>query len=498
MGYRGKPKASFFNALFNLNHKKSFPNPYARIATFAGNYLNLKYDPHIMLKRLSKIFRRSTPITTNEPHTLHSGQHGLSSKKISSGARKVVEQLNSDGYEAYLVGGCVRDLMMGLKPKDFDVATNATPEQVKPLFRRSRIVGRRFQIVHVRMGSEIIEVTTFRAHHTDKKNHQDKSQHSSRGMLLRDNIFGSINEDASRRDFTINAFYYHPQDNSVYDYANGLPDIEQRLIRIIGNPADRYREDPVRMLRALRFSAKLGFQIEENTANAIGKAHKLLADIPAARLFDEVLKLLMNGHALATFHLLRQHQLFGILFPATETALTNDPGYYLKFVEQALINTDKRIRGGKRVTPAFLFAALLWPALKEGEQQYSQQGDSPIYSLQKTAGEITTRQCQRVAIPRRFTLPMREIWEFQLRLPRRAGNQAFRLMENKRFRAGYDFLLLREDAGEIESGLGQWWTTFQEVGENKQQEMVDAVQPPKKKPRRRRKKPSQAKKPVHD
>tara|TARA_R110001592_G_scaffold320639_2_gene598741 strand:- start:60882 stop:62237 length:1356 start_codon:yes stop_codon:yes gene_type:complete len=451
-----------------------------------------------MLKRLSNIFRRSTPTTPNGPKTLRSGQHDLSPQKISSGARKVVEQLSNDGYDAYLVGGCVRDLMMDLKPKDFDVATDATPEQVKQLFRRSRIVGRRFQIVHVRMGSEIIEVTTFRAHHTDKKNHREKSQHSAKGMLLRDNMFGSIDEDASRRDFTMNAFYYHPQDNSVYDYANGLPDIEQRLVRIIGNPADRYKEDPVRMLRALRFAAKLGFKIEHNTANAIGTTHQLLADIPPARLYDEVLKLLMNGQALATFQLLRQYQLFGILFPATEAALSNDPGYYLKFIEQALTNTDKRIRREKRVTPAFLFAALLWPALKESEKKFLQQGDSPLYSLQAAAGEVTTRQCQRVAIPRRFTLPMREIWELQCRLPRRAGNQAFRLLENKRFRAGYDFLLLREDVGEIEPGLGQWWTTFQEVEESKQQEMVSAIQLPKKKPRRRRKKSAQPKQPSHD
>ena len=455
-----------------------------------------------MLKKISKIFKRKAKQSPEEPNTLSSGQHPLSPKKISSGARKVVEQLASDGYEAYLVGGCVRDLMMGLKPKDFDVATNATPEQVKQLFRRSRIIGRRFQIVHVRMGSEVIEVTTFRAHHnvknTAKKNHRDKAQRSAKGMLLRDNIFGSIDEDASRRDFTMNAFYYRPQDNSVYDYANGLPDIEKRLIRIIGNPEERYREDPVRMLRALRFAAKLGFNIEESTAHAITKNHKLLADIPPARLFDEVLKLLMHGHALATFHLLRQYQLFDMLFPASAAALSKDPGYYLKFIEQALTNTDIRIRSNKRVTPAFLYAALLWPAVREMEQIFSQQGDSPVYILQKAASEVTTRQCQRVAIPRRFTLPMREIWELQLRLPRRMGNQAFRLMENKRFRAGYDFLLLREDTGEVEPGLGSWWTDFQEASEEKRQEMVRKIQKPRNPSRnknRRRKKPSKPKAP---
>ena len=450
-----------------------------------------------MLKKLSKMFRRLSPTAVNEPHIISSEQHPLSPEQISAGARKVVEQLSSDGYEAFLVGGCVRDLLMGLKPKDFDVATDATPEQVNQLFRRSHIVGRRFQIVHVRMGSEIIEVTTFRAHHTDKKNNRDDSRRSSKGMLLRDNIFGSINDDASRRDFTMNALYYHPQDNSIYDYADGLPDIEQRLIHIIGSPVERYREDPVRMLRAIRFAAKLGFQIEDNTAAAITKVHNLLADIPPARLFDEVLKLLMNGHALVTFHLLRQYQLFGILFPATEEALANDPGYYLPFVEKALTNTDIRIRSGVRVTPAFLFAALLWPALKELSKQFEQGDAPPLYALQQAAGEITTRQCQRVAIPRRFTLPMREIWELQLRLPRRAGSQAFRLLENKRFRAGYDFLLLREDVGEIEPGLGDWWTKFQDVDEDKRQAMAESVQQPKNKRRRRRKK-TPSSKPAHD
>jgi poly(A) polymerase len=450
-----------------------------------------------MLKKLSKMFRKSSPPAANEPHIISAGQHPLSPKQISAGARKVVEQLSSDGYEAFLVGGCVRDLMLGLKPKDFDVATDATPEQVNQLFKRSRIIGRRFQIVHVRMGPEIIEVTTFRAHHTDKKSSLNDSRRSAKGLLLRDNIFGSINEDACRRDFTMNALYYHPQDNSIYDYADGLPDIEQRLIHIIGNPADRYREDPVRMLRAVRFAAKLDFQIEDNTAAAITKVYQLLADIPPARLFDEVLKLLMHGHALSTFHLLRQYQLFGILFPATEAALADDPGYYLTFIEQALTNTDKRIRSNQRVTPAFLFAALLWPALKEQEKLFSQGDASPIYALQQAAGEVTARQCQRVAIPRRFTLPMREIWELQLRLPRRAGSQAFRLMENKRFRAGYDFLLLREETGEIESGLGDWWTRFQDADEHKRQTMADSVQQPKNKRRRRRKKPP-PKNPVHD
>ena len=445
-----------------------------------------------MLKKLSNIFRSNPSRVKTKPHMLKSGQHNLSSKKINSGAVKVVEQLQLSGYEAYLVGGCIRDLMMDIKPKDFDVATNATPEQAKQLFHRSRIIGRRFQIVHVRAGSEIIEVTTFRAQHTGTKNQPGKSQHSSKGMLLRDNIFGSVGEDAIRRDFTMNALYYCPQNNNIFDYTDGLSDINNRLIRIIGNASERYREDPVRMLRALRFSAKLGFSIEEGSSAAIHKLRLLLADIPPARQFDEVLKLFMHGYALAGFHLLREYKIFGILFPATEAALEGESNYYLKFIEQALINTDKRIRTNQRVTPAFLFAALLWPALKEREGKDHQTEKVNIFSLHSAAGNIITEQCQRLAIPRRFTLPMKEIWELQLRLPRRAGNQAFKLLTNKRFRAGYDFLLLREDAGEIQPELGHWWTVFQDAEEADLKEMVGAVQSLKNKPSKKsiHKKPS--------
>ena len=429
-----------------------------------------------MLKKLSNIFRSNHSKAKTKPRILKSGQHNLSPEKISSGAIKVVEQLQLSSYEAYLVGGCVRDLMMGIKPKDFDVATNATPEQTKQLFHRSRIIGRRFQIVHVRADSEIIEVTTFRAQHTGAKNQLGASQHSSKGMLLRDNIFGSVEEDAIRRDFTMNALYYCPQNNSVFDYTDGLSDINNRLIRIIGNASERYREDPVRMIRAVRFAAKLGFSIEKDSSVAIHKLCLLLADIPPARLFDEVLKLFMNGYALAGFYLLREYKIFGILFPATEAALGNESNYYLKFIEQALINTDKRIRTNQRVTPAFLFAALLWPALKEREGKNHQPEKVNIFSLYSTAGIVIAEQCQRLAIPRRFTLPMKEIWELQLRLPRRAGNQAFKLLTNKRFRAGYDFLLLREDAGEIQPELGQWWTVFQDAEEANQKDMVSAIQ----------------------
>ncbi|MEZ5529541.1 MAG: polynucleotide adenylyltransferase PcnB [Porticoccaceae bacterium] len=443
-----------------------------------------------MLEKITRFFRKKPlPAIDGEPHVIRAGDHPLSPRQITSGAKKVVEQLVSDGYDAYLVGGCVRDLMLGMHPKDFDVATDATPEEVNKLFRRARIVGRRFQIVHVRMGSEIIEVTTFRAHHSAEHNGKDQSRRSSRGLLLRDNIFGSIAEDACRRDFTMNALYYHPQDNSVFDYANGLHDIEHRLIRVIGKPEERYREDPVRMLRAVRFAAKLGFRIEENTARPIEKMSHLLADIPPARLFDEIMKLFMHGHALATFRLLREYGLFRLLFPATEDALAQDPGYYVEFLEQAMTNTDKRIRADKRVTPAFLLAALLWPAVLEMRKKFERNNASSVYTLQQAIGEVIHRACQRVAIPRRFSMPMREIWEMQLRLPRRAGNQAQRLLENPRFRAGYDFLLLREDAGEVDPGLGEWWTRFQEADEHKRLEMTNNLDQPRQGRSRRRRRP---------
>ena len=425
-----------------------------------------------MLNKITRLFYRQPAEPVNEPHSIPPDQHPLKPQLISRGASKVIEVLEQHGYQAYLVGGCVRDLMLGLHPKDFDVATNATPEQVRELFRRSRIVGRRFQIVHVRMRSEVIEVTTFRgAHDTGYKASRQESTRSSEGMLLRDNIFGTIDQDAARRDFTVNALYYHPQDNTVYDYANGQRDIGKRLLRIIGDPTTRYREDPVRMLRAVRFSAKLGFSIEPETAKPIRQLSDMLSDIPAARLFDETLKLLLNGHSLATFELLREFGLHEILFPTAAIEINQHPAS-LRFVEQALINTDQRIRANKRITPAFILAALLWPAVNTLRFKMEAAGDSPQYALQRAAGKIVADQCQTIAIPRRFTQMMREIWEMQLRLPNRGGSRAARLMENPRFRAGYDFLLLREQAGEIESGLGDWWTRYQEGDDKAREKMV--------------------------
>jgi poly(A) polymerase len=445
-----------------------------------------------MLNRLKiisdSLFKKSIA-RVNAPHVLSTNEHRIKERHISKGALDVVKTLSNNGYEAYVVGGCVRDLLLDLRPKDFDVATNATPEQVKKLFRRSRIIGRRFQIVHVMFGREQVEVTTFRADHSNTEKNSKNSKQSKQGMLLRDNIFGDINQDAARRDFTINALYYHPQDDTVYDYADGLADIDQRLIRIIGDAETRYREDPVRMLRAIRFAARLGFKIDEKTSLPIKSLSHLLNEVPAARMFDEVLKLLMNGYGLATFNLLREFGLFKELFPSANKILDEGDKFTHRFIEQALINTDLRIRTGKRVTPAFIYAAMLWPQICKLTKRNIQRKDSLTYAAQHAATSAIEQQLLLTAIPRRFTTPMREIWDLQHRLVRRNGHRAESLVQHPRFRAGYDFVLLREEAGEHLDGLGVWWTRYQEVDADKRAEMVKNLGTPNGPRRRRKRKP---------
>lgn len=454
-----------------------------------------------MIKRLKKFLSRSTPPDTlllDEPHVVTVQDHAVNPRHISSGCRKVVEQLDSAGYAAYAVGGCVRDLLLGLEPKDFDVATDATPEEVCEVFRRARVIGRRFQIVHVRMGREIIEVTTFRGHHNGHDS--DDSHQSEEGLLLRDNRFGTISEDAHRRDFTVNALYYHPQDGTIFDFSTGLQDIEARQLRIIGHPETRYREDPVRMLRAARLAAKLDFTIEPGTEAPIGELAYLLGDIPPGRLFDETLKLFLNGHALASYRELRRLGLFKTLFPDTDRLLDagEESDWNHRFVEQALHNTDERLRNNLRVTPAFLLAALLWPPLvKRLEQLTADQGRNDAMVRQRAANDVINRTLQQIAIPRRFSTPMREIWDMQERLPRRHGTRADRLMEHPRFRAAYDFVLLRESAGEELDGLGVWWTRYQDADPQQRRDLVAQLDGSGKSPRRnrrprRRKAPQQA------
>ncbi len=406
----------------------------------------------------------------------------------------MVAKLVAAGHQAFIVGGCIRDTLLGHPSKDFDVATSATPEEVKHLFRRARIVGRRFRIVHVHVGRELVEVTTFRASHGTSP-HANATPHSSeqarrsqRGMLLRDNVFGSLEEDAERRDFTINAIYYDPQRDELLDFVGGLEDVASRTLRIIGDPATRFREDPVRMLRAARFIAKLDFALDPATAAPLAKLHALLREIPPARLFDEVLKLLMTGRALATYEALSRYLLFQHLFPDTAAAIASD-GRWDTFVRQALINTDIRIKNDQRVTPAFLFAALLWPAVAASGAWTRTPGPQETLALQQAAADVLTREMRHIAIPRRFSAPAREIWELQPRLERRSGRRAWQLMEHPRFRAAYDFLLLREQSGEDLGGLGAWWTRFQTAGEAEREQMAAALQAspaPRRRTRRRR------------
>ena len=423
-----------------------------------------------MLKKLIQTIRsplRRPRAVRTTPEVIGNNQHSLRRDQFSRNAVKVVEILQRAGYQAYVVGGCVRDQMLGIAPKDFDVATSATPEQVRAEFRNARIIGRRFKLVHVHFGREIIEVATFRAHHPEGQDDGDSRASSNEsGRILRDNVYGSLEDDAQRRDFTINALYFDVTSERLLDYANGVHDIRNRLIRLIGDPEQRYLEDPVRMLRAVRFAAKLDFEIEKHSAAPIRRLAPLLREIPSARLFDEVLKLFLAGRAERTFELLVEYELFAPLFPASAKALQANPDYTGKLIRQALANTDARIRQGKPVTPAFLFAALLWPALPARVAQLQEKGMPAIPAMQEAAHELISEQCQRIAIPKRFTLPIREIWDMQERLPRRQGKRADLLLENPRFRAGYDFLLLRESAGEETEGLGQWWTDYQEVSDS--------------------------------
>ncbi|MEP5566747.1 MAG: polynucleotide adenylyltransferase PcnB [Halioglobus sp.] len=392
-------------------------------------------------------------------------KHSISRKNISDSALKVMSRLRSQGHQAYLVGGAVRDLLLGGHPKDFDVATDATPEEVHGLFRNSRIIGRRFRIVHVRFGREIIEVTTFRGHHeggdeASPAKGGNHSRQSDKGLLLRDNVYGTLEEDAVRRDLTVNALYYDSGKFEVFDHVGGLTDLKKRLIRIIGEPAVRYREDPVRMLRAVRFAAKLDFGIEKNTAKAIPKCASLLREIPSARLFDEFLKLFLSGYAAATLEQLLQHDLLQYLFDETSHLLHQD-AMSLALVRAAMANTDKRIAEDKPVTPAFILAALLWPVASRTAAQLENRGEPAMVAMHNASQQTISEASQQIAIPRRFSQPMREIWEFQLRLQRRQGKKAAELVEHRRFRAAYDFLLLREQAGEDTGGLGEWWTEYQ-------------------------------------
>lgn len=387
------------------------------------------------------------------------------------------------------MGGGVRDLLLGREPKDFDIATGASPDEVYQLFRNCRLVGRRFRLAHILFGREIIEVATFRAQVTDGDEPVGDRAIEAGGRILRDNVYGGLEDDAWRRDFTINALYYGIENFSVIDYTGGMEDIEAGVLRIIGDPEQRYREDPVRMLRAVRFAAKIGFRIDPASEDIIYELGHLLEDIPAARLFDEVLKLFVGGYAVQTFELLRHYRLFEYLFPQTEVSLAEEEeGFPHVFVLKALANTDLRIAQGKPVTPAFLYAALLWEPLRIAMRPYLEQGDNEQQAMTKAARQVLDQQVQSTSLPRRFSTPMQEIWALQIRLSKRAGKRAYRLFEHPRFRAAYDFLLLRAEAGEAEPELCDWWTDFQEVDDAGRAAMVRDISPKRSRRGPRRKK----------
>ena len=455
------------------------------------------------------------PVT---PRVIPRDQHCISRSGISPNAVKVLYRLHKSGYRACLVGGGVRDMLLGQEPKDFDVATDASPEEVRRLFRNCRLIGRRFRLAHIVFGREVIEVATFRGMH-DGDGDDGQARSAENGRLLRDNVYGSIEEDAWRRDFTVNGLYYDIADFSVIDYVGGMKDLQAGMIRLIdsregtraGKPSllgraarfvsgrlgagrgdryrvaeTRYREDPVRMLRAVRFAVKLGFRIHADTADPIPRLAGLLDDIAPARLYEESLKLLLTGQGLQTFEMLRQYHLFERLFPLTEDSLAHEEeGFPHVFVARALANSDQRIAEGKSVTPAFLFAALLWEPVRERMRDL--RVDDPelgeIPALQQAAAEVLSEQARHTAIPKRISLPMREIWRLQPAFAQRSGKRPERLLGHPRFRAAYDFLLLRAESGEDVGELADWWTRYQEAGPGERQGML---QPGPKKRRRRR------------
>jgi poly(A) polymerase len=431
-------------------------------------------------KFIRKILGVKKSTGNKNPLVLGPKEHGIDPKLLSNNAIRVTQTLQDAGYKAFVVGGAVRDLLLGVKPKDFDIATNATPEQTKKLFRRAFIIGKRFQIVHVMFGQDLLEVTTFRG---TTLADAPKDEH---GRVLRDNTFGLQHEDAVRRDFTINAMYYDPATQTVLDYHGGIADIRKKILRIIGVPEERYREDPVRMLRVVRFAARLGFNIDDATSAPIEEMAPLINNVPSARVFDEMLKLLMSGQALACLMQLRKQGLHHGLLPLLDVVLKQPVA--TKFITLALASTDKRIHEGKPVSPGFLFAALLWHQVLEKWTAYQAAGEYAIPALHLAADAVLEAQTDKLALQRKIGSDMRDIWAMQPRFERRTGKTPYKLLEHLRFRAGYDFLLLRCEAGEIDAEIGRWWTDFA-AGDADQREALLAAKPAaggaKKRPARR-------------
>lgn len=441
---------------------------------------------HRIIRLIKKLLRKSRtkhqPIDAN--YVIPRSKHPISKTDISANALKVLNRLNSEGFEAYLVGGSVRDLLLHKSPKDFDVATNATPNQVRNLFRNARIIGRRFKLVHVLFHREIIEVATFRGSEAAETNQLT----NERGMLVRDNAYGTLEEDAWRRDFTINSLYYNINDFSIVDFTGGVQDIALKTLRMIGDPLTRYQEDPVRMLRAIRFSAKLHFQIAKETAEPIKEHASLITHVSNSRLFDEITKLYQCGEGKQVQTLLNTYGVFPYLFP--QTARLFESTYPAKILlEIALESTDTRIHSNKPVTPAFLFAVILWFPMLAAAERLKQQGVDPLPAIEQAMSMVIAEQNKIISIPKRFSQVVREIWIMQYRFPKRTGNRAMQLLEHPRFRAAYDFLALRALAGDESIALAQWWDSFQEADTKTQYDMITEVSetaPTNKKPRKKR------------
>ncbi|MGZ5049847.1 MAG: polynucleotide adenylyltransferase PcnB [Methylobacter sp.] len=397
-------------------------------------------------------------------------EHNISRSQISENALKVLYRLQKEGFDAYLVGGCVRDLLLGREPKDFDVVTNADPDQVRKVFRNCRLIGRRFRLAHVHFGKDIIEVATFRGAGEEQNDEQVLNKD---GRLLRDNVYGTIEEDVWRRDFTVNALYYNIRDFSVVDFVGGMDDHKSGILKLIGDPEIRFREDPVRMLRAVRFAVKLGFKLDASCEASIHTEAYLLGGIPPARLYDETLKLFLSGYALQTFELLRHYGLFKMLFPLTENSLAvEDNGFPKQLLVKALENSDTRIAEGKTVTAYFLLAAMLWEPVQMLAKKKMAQGEAEYVAYQDAANEVIARQVKSTAFPRHISLAMREVWAMQPKFNTRVGSKPGRLLMHPRFRAAYDFLLLRAETGGADSELAEWWDKYQNASENEQRKMT--------------------------
>jgi poly(A) polymerase len=429
---------------------------------------------------IKRFIRRVLGLPAENLQRVPRESHGLGRDAISPSASKVCAALREAGFSAHVVGGAVRDLLLGITPKDFDVATDARPEQIRPLFRRALIIGRRFRLVHVMLGGDTVEVSTFRGADAGTA---EKDEH---GRVLRDNVFGTQEEDARRRDFTVNALYYDPASEEIVDLHGGLDDLKKRMLRVIGDPETRYREDPVRMLRAVRLAAKLGLTLEAQTREPIRRLAPLMERVPPARLFDEMLKLLLSGHASACLRQLRDVGLHKGLLPLLDVILEQPLGE--RFVTLALAQTDERVLAERPVSPAFLFAALLWHEVLAAWKARQGRGERELPALEAAMDEVLDTQCAKLAITRKLTATMREVWAMQPRFEQRSGSRAFRLLEAPRFRMAYDFLALRASSGEVPADLEEWWRAFQNADAESRKAMLLPESGARKRRRRRRKK----------